>query len=122
MRGNPDTGWWWISRLLWLCAALWITTTLDAPAAPTGTPPVTDFSASRAVTTLERIIDADRPHFAGSTGADETRARILRELEALGVPYRVEADFACTSSGHRCAHLHNVLAPHPPATLLADIA
>ena len=125
MRGNPDTGWWWISRLLWLCATLWITTTLDAPAAPTGTPPVTDFSASRAVTTLERIIDADRPHFAGSTGADETRARILRELEALGVPYTVEADFACTSSGHRCAHLHNVLATlgtpseTQPAILLA---
>jgi Peptidase family M28 len=60
---------------------------LDAPA--------TQFSAARADAVLGRVLGDQRPHPAGSVQAQAVRARILKELTAMGVQARTQTGMSC---------------------------
>lgn len=85
---------------------------LDAPAA--------EFSAARAERTLERLLGDGRPHPTGSAAQAGVRARLLQELEQLGLKPSVLSGVGCGEAV--CAELHDVLAEVPgsggPAQLL----
>jgi hypothetical protein len=71
--------------------------------------PATEFSATRAVATLHRILGDDAPHPIGSPADDDVRNRIVDELNALGYEPQVQTGFACSGFG-TCATVRNVLA------------
>ncbi len=85
---------------------------LDAPAR--------EFSAARAERTLEHLLGDGRPHPTGSEAQAGVRARLLGELEQLGLKPTVLSGMACSES--LCAELHDILAEVPgsaePAQLL----
>lgn len=85
---------------------------LDAPAR--------EFSAARAERTLERLLGDGRPHPTGSAAQAGVRARLLAELELLGLTPSVSSGVGCTEGA--CAELHDILAEVPgsaePAQLL----
>lgn len=57
--------------------------------------PAAEFSAERAETVLARILGPEKPHPVGSAENAAVRARILKELAALGVPARTYRAFTC---------------------------
>ena len=83
---------------------------LDAPAA--------QFSAARADAVLGRILDDQRPHPAGSAQSAAVRARILKELAALGVPARIQSRMSCFSEPRwtiiSCGTVNNIVAEVVP--------
>ena len=126
--------------MLWLVVLLWSVMRLapsqlpsDAPASSAppsarATDPLNpeDFSAPRALQTLARVLEDVGDHGVGTSGADEVRRRLRRELEAVGAAVEVRTGWACTRSGTRCAHLDNLIArlgsatAARPAVLLAS--
>src|SRR5665213_847727 len=62
---------------------------LDAPAA--------QFSAARADAVLGWVLGDQQPHPAGSVAAQSVRARILKELAAMGVETRTQTAMSCYS-------------------------
>jgi hypothetical protein len=85
---------------------------LDAPAA--------QFSAARADAVLRRVLDAQRPHPAGSAESRAMRARILKELADIGVPARTQTCMSCF--GERrwtvmpCGTITNIIADVLPGS------
>jgi hypothetical protein len=71
--------------------------------------PAAEFSASRAVDTLHRILGPDVPHPVGSAANYDVRTRILDELSRMGYVPHVQTSFAC-SEFVNCATVNNVLA------------
>lgn len=82
---------------------------LRPPAPRPSSAPTTEFSATRAVDTLHRILGPDVPHPVGSPANDEVRARIVEELGRLGYEPQVQSSFACGEYVN-CASVNNVLA------------
>ncbi|HXT51817.1 MAG TPA: M28 family peptidase [Thermoanaerobaculia bacterium] len=84
-----------------------------APPSPRGaeTPPQ-EFSAVRAKAALARVLGDGTPHLTGTPANAAVRARLIAELERLGLKPEVEEGFVCGGGG-RCAQVVNVLARVP---------
>src|SRR4051812_30935975 len=85
------------------------------PVRPADAPPA-EFSAARAQQALERLLAEGQPHPTGSVAQQQVRARLLAELEQLGLKPELQSGVACSPEG-TCAELHNVLAELPGAGL-----
>lgn len=75
------------------------------------------FDTRRAIERLGRVLDGT-PHPVDSTALDETRARLLQEIRALGYTPELRASNVCQSlSGNaaRCAFVQNVFFSTGPA-------
>ena len=83
---------------------------LDAPA---GT-----FSAARADAVLSRLLGDQKPRPAGSPENEALRARLLKELAALGVSARTQTGMSCADESRRgfipCATVSNIIADVSP--------
>ena len=73
-----------------------------------------EFSARRAIETLERVLGDLGPHPAGTPAHDAVRANLLAELDALGLEATVDEGFALGPYGY-AAVVRNVLARIPGA-------
>jgi hypothetical protein len=71
--------------------------------------PAAQFSASRALETLRRVLGNDVPHPVGGTAHDAVRDRIVAELTALGYQPQIQDGFACSDFGE-CGTVNNILA------------
>lgn len=76
------------------------------------------FSAARAEQTLARLLGPQLPHPTGSQQSAVFRARLLRELQALGLNARTQTRFSCRSPRRAtilaCATVTNVIANVEP--------
>ncbi len=111
MNGNTQTR---LRRILSSVAVLAavLAISLLALHPPHGKPanaPADEFSATRALDTLHRILPDDTPHPLGSAANDAVRVRILAELTNLGYQPVVHTEFDCSNSG-MCATVNNILA------------
>ncbi len=61
----------------------------------------TQFDAKVARERLARILGDERPHPVDSDAQDAVRARLLREIEALGFTPQVRDAFTCRPQPHR---------------------
>lgn len=76
--------------------------------------PATQFSAARANAMLGRLLGHEQPHPIGSPQAALFRARLLRELRALGIPATSQESFSCYSEPRwgavECGQVTNIQA------------
>jgi len=79
------------------------------PAPKPSSAPATEFSATRALETLHRVLKEDTPHPTGSAANDAVRGRIVDELTSLGYQPQVQTAFACGQYVN-CATVNNVVA------------
>jgi MFS family permease len=82
---------------------------LRPPRAGPADAPATQFSATRALNALRRVLTDDTPHPIGSAANDAVRVRIMAELARLGYQPEVRTAFQCSGSGV-CATVNNVVA------------
>jgi hypothetical protein len=82
---------------------------LQPPAPKPASAPADQFSAGRAINTLQRILGVDQPHPIGTPADDGVRDRIVAELTKLGYQPQIQTAFACGDFG-TCATVNNVLA------------
>jgi Peptidase family M28 len=71
--------------------------------------PATEFSAARALATLDRVLKDDKPHPVGSPADEAVRGRIADELARLGYQPEIQTAFACDQF-EVCATVNNVVA------------
>jgi len=83
--------------------------TRQPPGPKAASAPLNEFSATRAIETLRRILKEDVPHPAGSPANEVVRRRILDEFTRLGYQPQVQTTFACSQYAS-CATVNNVLA------------
>jgi hypothetical protein len=80
----------------------------------------TQFSAARADAVLGRVLGQQAPHPAGSAQAEAVRARILKELAAMGVQARTQTGMSCYGeprwSDLPCGTVTNIVASVSPGT------
>lgn len=80
--------------------------------------PATQFSAARASTTLSRVLGPELPHPVGSPQNAQVQARLLKELDAMGVPARSVRQLSCFSEARwgavECATVTNIIAHVTP--------
>src|SRR5262249_30100404 len=74
--------------------------------------PSYEFSATRAVETLRRVLGDSSPHPVGSAANARVRERILAELARLGYQPTVQKGFAC-GRWSVCAEVADILARRP---------
>lgn len=84
------------------------------------TPPednASQFDTARALARLQRIQGDRRPHPVDTTADDDTRGRLIAELDALGIPVRVQDAEDCSgfpkSRVVSCSRVRNVIATIP---------
>ena len=70
--------------------------------------PAERFSAGRALGVLERVLGDEAPHPVGSAANERVRARIVDELESIGLGAELQSQYVCRESA--CAPVVNVLA------------
>jgi len=105
-----------------LAAAIWLLTAYgqSRPAALGPEAPATQFSAARADAVLGRLLGDQRPHPVGSQAAAQFRARLLDELQAMGVQARTRTTTSCYSEPRwnniPCATVTNITADVLPGT------
>jgi len=82
--------------------------------------PAGQFSAARASAVLGRLLPDQKPHPAGSAEAQQVRARILKELAALGVNARTQSGMSCYASPRSsflpCGTVTNIIADVAPGS------
>ena len=61
--------------------------------------PAEQFSAARAQQSLERLLGEGEPHPTGSAAQERVRARLLAELEHMGLKPDVQTGVACGPEG-----------------------
>jgi len=105
-----------IALLLFALLELVVWERLTPPAVRPADSPAAEFSAARAEQVLQRLLAEGQPHPTGSAAQEQVRARLLAELEQLGLQPELQAGVACSPEGV-CAELHNVLAELPGAGL-----
>ena len=85
------------------------------PDAPAG-----QFSAARASAALGRVLGPEKPHPVGSPENAAVRARLLTELQAMGVPAREVKAMSCYSemrwAAVECATVTNIIAGVTPGS------
>jgi hypothetical protein len=103
-----------------LVAGFWLLTALgqSRPDALGPQAPATRFSAARAASVLARLLPDQKPHPVGSAQAELVRARILKELEAMGVKAQTRSGMSCYNSPHSnfllCGTVTNIIAEAVP--------
>jgi hypothetical protein len=101
--------------LLLLLGALgwWSVAAIDPPHPKSADAPAAEFSAGRAMTSIDRI--GSQVHVAGSAGATEVRQYILDTLSGLGVQASVQDAVGADDAlgGFAMAHVRNVVAVIP---------
>src|SRR6185503_4721917 len=105
-----------IALLLFALLELVVWERLTPPPVRPAEAPAAEFSAARAQQVLERLLAEGQPHPTGSAAQAQVRARLLAELEQLGLTPELQSGVACSAEGI-CAELHNVLAEVPGASL-----
>lgn len=99
-----------VLSLLWLLTLeVLVSWRLTPPAVRAEDAPPDEFSAARAEAVLRRLAPSDEPHPTGSTEQARLRARLLAELERLGLEPTVQSGVACSPAG-TCAEVHDVVA------------
>lgn len=93
------------------------------PATAPATAPASEFSAARAMATLERLLGDGVAHPVASPANAEVAARIDAELAAMGYTVETQATFACRAAWAICGSVTNVMSRLPgtidgPAVLL----
>src|SRR5438105_4127836 len=101
-----------VALLLFGLLELLVWERLTPPAVRPADAPPAEFSAARAAQVLERLLAEGQPHPTGSASQQRVRARLMAELEQLGLKPELETGVACSPAGI-CAELHNVLAELP---------
>ncbi|HEY4076486.1 MAG TPA: M20/M25/M40 family metallo-hydrolase [Rhizomicrobium sp.] len=105
-----------------IAAGIWFLTVYGQyrPAALGLDAPATQFSAARADAVLDRLLEAQQPHPAGSQEAARVRARLLKELDALGVHARTVTEMSCFSEARwsilPCGSVTNIIANVSPGS------
>jgi hypothetical protein len=105
-----------------LAAAIWLLSVYgqSRPAAVGADAPATQFSAARADAMLGRLLGDQRPHPVGSQAAALFRARLLDELQAMGVQARTQTVTSCFSDPRWndifCGTVTNITADVLPGT------
>jgi hypothetical protein len=81
--------------------------------------PPGEFDTRRALARLQRILGDERPHPVDSAANDAVRARLVAELQVLGLKPRLVDSFTCngaaTGQTVSCARIRNVVATLGPA-------
>lgn len=93
------------------------------PAAKSGAVPADEFSAGRALETLERLLGDGGPHPIGSAANARVAERIVADLTAMGYAVEEQETFACRVAWAICGSVTNVMTRLPgeangPAVLL----
>ena len=115
---------WLVAGLLLMAAALGLTVLAARPPAPrAATAPTGEFSAIRAMETLERLLGDEAPHPTSSEANAQVRDRIRDELTAMDYPVEVQTMFACREAWVACGDVTNIMSRLPgssdgPAVLL----
>jgi hypothetical protein len=105
-----------------LATAIWLLSVYGQlrPAAVGPDAPASQFSAARADAVLGRLLGDQRPHPVGSQAAAQFRARLLDELQAMGVQARTRTTTSCYSEPRwnniPCATVTNITADVAPGT------
>ncbi len=79
-----------------------------------------EFDTQRAIGRLQRILGDQRPHSVDTPANDAVRARLIGELEAIGLKPEVREATDCRANPSSrvvsCSHVRNVVASVGPAT------
>lgn len=109
-----------IVALAMLVTGFWLLSAYG-PSRPDAQPadaPAAQFSAGRADAVLARVLEPQQPHPVGSPQGQMVRARILKELAALGVAARTESGMSCYVPPHGsflpCGSVTNIVAEVSP--------
>ena len=119
-------GWWLTLLFVALLGAMAATPLLEQPPALRHQSAAGQFEAQRAKARLARILGDQRPHPADSEAGDQVRARLIAQLQQMGLKPIVRDQFACNElykqRGVSCARVRNVFAvlgpPNGKALLL----
>ncbi len=96
-----------------------ITTALPAPSPADA--PAAEFSAERAVAKVRALLGDGRAHPVASAANEGVRARLVAELEELGLTPEVQRAFTCSERGV-CAWVENVIVRLPGEAEVPAIA
>jgi hypothetical protein len=113
---------WWLALLfVALLGAMAATPLLEQPSMRVAAPASSgEFNELRAKAGLAAILGDQRPHPADTTADDEVRARLVAQLQQLGLRPMVRDQLACNElykqRGVSCARVRNVIAVVGPAT------
>jgi hypothetical protein len=113
---------WWLALLfVALLGAMAATPLLEQPPTRVATPgSFGEFNELRAKDRLAAILGDQRPHPADTAAGDEVRARLIAQLQQLGLHPTVRDQLACNElhkqRGVSCARVRNVIAVVGPAT------
>lgn len=72
-----------------------------------------EFSADRAYETLTELLEGIGAHPSGSDANKLLRARIVTQLNALGLSAEIQKDFQCSTLAPGCSFVENVIAVLP---------
>jgi hypothetical protein len=101
-----------------LLAAMALKGSLLTLPSPPASADAAGFDANRAHQRLARILGDQRPHPVDSDAGDAARARLIAEMQAVGLAARISDEFACNGRGGQavtCARVHNLVATIGPA-------
>src|SRR5439155_15265779 len=74
--------------------------------------PESDFSAARAINTLESVLEGNTPHPIGTAAHDAVRDRIIARFRQLGFDTSIQQTFFCNAHA-TCTPVANVIARLP---------
>lgn len=83
------------------------------PVVKPATAAATEFSAERAMTILQNLLQEGIPHPVGSAANIRVKERILKWLEAEGIESEVQASWGCSREWNTCAWVENIVAIIP---------
>ena len=75
--------------------------------------PAREFSAQRAMSILEDLLQHNQPHPVGSAANQFVRSRIEAKLDELGIGYSIQSTWACRYQSNLCAEVENIIARIP---------
>lgn len=102
--------WAWISTAALLVLVVLTPWRYSPPAPLPRTAPAGQFSALRAQDILRRLVGDGVPHPIGSPGNAAMRARVLHELDSLGLAHELQSGTVC-HDGDGCGFVTNIIAP-----------
>jgi hypothetical protein len=89
---------------------------LSGPKPKPADAPASEFSATRAMTSLRTILGDEAPHPVASQAHDAVRDRVIAQFRAAGYETTIERRFSCNAF-LTCANLDNIIARAPGAVL-----
>ncbi len=112
-HGRSDRRW-LLASIVWIAVAAALTVS-QARVPRLAGPDSADFSGTRAMETLARLLPDDTPHPRGSRALVGVQDRLLTVLGEIGVEPEVQLTEACSSFG-RCGAVRNILVHFPGET------